>query len=73
MAFIISVPIPIPVPIPKFQCRGLQMAKLQPERINQWFISIKLSLNVTKTRYLLFHKSSIKENIQLFFTKINDK
>ena len=35
----------------------LEMANLQLERINQWFISTKLKLNLSKTKYSFFHKS----------------
>ena len=34
-------------------------------KINQWFLANKLSLNVTKTKYSFFHKTSKKEDILL--------
>ena len=44
---------------------------LQLERINQWFISNKLSLNVSKTKYSFFHKRSKRDNILLLLPKLN--
>ena len=41
-------------------------ANLQLEIINQWFLSNKLSLNVSKEKYLLFHKPSKRDDILLF-------
>ena len=38
-----------------------EMTNLQLERINQWFVSNKLLLNLSKTKYLLFHKTSKRE------------
>ena len=35
------------------------------ENINQWFKANKLSLNIDKTNYTLFHKNSIKDKIPL--------
>ena len=43
---------------------------LQLERINQWFVSNKLSLNISKTKYSFFHKPRKRDNIPPFFTKI---
>ena len=34
-------------------------------KINQWFLANKLSLNVTKTKHSLFHKTSKKDDIPL--------
>ena len=34
-------------------------------KINQWFLANKLSLNVTKTKYSFFHKTSKKDDIPL--------
>ena len=34
-------------------------------KINQWFLANKLSLNVTKTKYSFFHKTSKKDDISL--------
>ena len=44
---------------------------LQLERINQWLISNKLSLNVSKTKYLFVHKPSKRDNIPLLLPKLN--
>ena len=41
------------------------------ERINQWFISNKLSLNLCRTKYSFFHKPSKKEDILLLLPKFN--
>ena len=41
------------------------------DEISQWFISNKLSLNVTKTKYSLFHKPSKKDNIPLVLPKLS--
>ena len=38
---------------------------IELQKVSQWFISNKLSLNVTKTKYSFFHKSSKKNNIPL--------
>jgi len=35
------------------------------DKINEWFISNRLSLNVEKTKFILFHKASKAENIPL--------
>ena len=35
------------------------------EKINQWFKANRLSINVEKTNYTLFHKNSIKYKIPL--------
>ena len=35
------------------------------DKINEWFISNRLSLNVEKTKFILFHKPSKAENIPL--------
>ena len=43
----------------------LEMANLKLERINQWFISNKLSLNVSKTKYSSFHKPSKRDDAPL--------
>ena len=44
-------------------------------KINQWFLANKLSLNVTKTEYSFFHKTSKKDNIPLKLLRfqINNK
>ena len=48
-----------------------ETANLQLERINQWFISNKLSLNVSKTMYSFFYKLSKRDNIPLLLPKLN--
>ena len=48
-----------------------ETANLQLERINQWFISNKLSLNVNKTKYSFFHKQSKRDDIPLLLPKLN--
>ena len=40
------------------------------QKISQWFISNKLSLNVKKTKYFFFHKPSKKDNIPLALPKL---
>ena len=35
------------------------------EKISLWFIANRLSLNVKKTKYTLFHKKSVRGNIPL--------
>ena len=48
-----------------------ETANLQLETINQWFISNKLPLNVSKAKYSFFHKPSKKDNILLLLPKLN--
>ena len=50
-----------------------ETANFQLERINQWFISNKLSLNVSKTKYLFFHKPSKRDDIPLLLPNRNDQ
>ena len=45
--------------------------KIELQKINQWFISNKLSFNVTKTEYSFFHKPSKKDNIPLILPKLS--
>ena len=40
------------------------------QKISQWFISNKLSLNVKKTKYSFFPKPSKKDNIPLALPKL---
>ena len=40
------------------------------QKMSQWFISNKLSLNVKKTKYSFFHKPSKKDNIPLALPKL---
>ena len=48
-----------------------ETANFQLGRINQWYISNKLSLNVSKTKFSFFHKPSKRENIPLILSKFN--
>ena len=48
-----------------------ETAKLQLQRINQWFILNKLSLNISKTKYLFFHKPNKREDIPILLPKLN--
>ena len=48
-----------------------EMANFQLERINQWFNSNKLSLNVSKTKYSFLHKPSKRDDIPLLLLKLN--
>ena len=48
-----------------------EMANLQLERINQWFISNKVSLNLSKTKYSPFHKPSKREDVRLLLPKLD--
>ena len=41
------------------------------QKVNEWFISNKLSLNVKKTKYSFFHKPSKKSDIPLVLPKLN--
>ena len=50
-----------------------ERANLQLERINQWFISNKLSLNVSKTKYSFFTQTEQKGQYSAPFTKIKYK
>ena len=46
-------------------------ANLESEIIIQWFISNKLSPNVSKTKYSFFHKPSKRDDIPLLLPKLN--
>ena len=48
-----------------------EMANFQLERIKQWFISNKLSLNRSKTKYTFFYNRSGRDNIPLLLPKLN--
>ena len=50
-----------------------ETANLQLERISQWFISNKLSLNVRKTKNSIFSQSEQKGRYSAPFTKIKYK
>ena len=41
------------------------------QKINEWFISNKLSLNVKKTKYSFFHRPSKKDDTPLVLPKLN--
>ena len=41
------------------------------QKINEWFFSSKLLLNVKKPKYLFFHKPSKKDDIPLVLPKLN--
>ena len=41
------------------------------QKINEWFISNKLPLNVKKTKYSFFHKPSKKDDVPLVLPKLN--
>ena len=45
------------------------IVNIEIQKISQWFISNKLSLNVTKTKYSFFHKPS-KKDIPLVLPKL---
>ena len=47
------------------------IVNIELQKISQWFISNKLSLNVTKTKYSFFHKPSKKDNIPLVLLKLS--
>ena len=42
-----------------------ETANQELSQINDWFLANKLSLNVEKTKYMLFHKLTDQENIPL--------
>ena len=42
-----------------------EIANLELQNVNEWFIANKLSLNAEKTKYLFFHKQRVIENIPL--------
>ena len=48
-----------------------ETANLLLEKIHQLFISNKLSLNVSKTKYSIFHKPSKREGSPLLLPKLN--
>ena len=48
-----------------------ETTNLQLEKISQWVVSNKLSLNVSKTKYSFFHKRSKRDNILLLLPKLN--
>ena len=48
-----------------------EAANFQLERINQWFISNKLSLYVSKRNYSFFHKLIKRDGIPLLLKKLS--
>ena len=44
---------------------------IELQKISQWFISIELSLNVTRIKHSFFHKPSKKDNIFLLLPKLS--
>ena len=42
-----------------------ETANQELSQVNDWFLANKLSLNVEKTKYMLFHKLTDQENIPL--------
>ena len=40
------------------------------QNINEWFISNKLSLKVKKAKFLIFHKASSRDDLQLVLPKL---
>ena len=42
-----------------------ETANQELKQINDWFLQSKLSLNVEKTKYILFHKLADEDNIPL--------
>ena len=40
------------------------------QNINEWFISNKLSLNVKKTKFSIFHKASRRDDLPLLLPKL---
>ena len=44
--------------------------KRELQNINEWFISNKLSLNVNKTKFSIFHKASRRYDLQLVLPKL---
>ena len=44
---------------------------IELRKISQWFISNRLSLNVTKAKYSFFDKPSKKDNIPLVLPKLS--
>ena len=48
----------------------LQRVNIELNKISQWFISNKLSINVTKTKHSFFHKPSKRDDIPLALAKL---
>ena len=47
------------------------IVNVELQKDSQWFMSKKLSLNVTKTKYSFFHKPSKKDKIPLVLPKLS--
>ena len=47
------------------------IVNIELQKISQWFISNKLSLNVTKPKYSFFHKLRKKDNIPVVLPKLS--
>ena len=50
--------------------RLFQTVNNELQKISQWFMSDKLSINVTKTKYSFFHKPSKRDDISLTLPKL---
>ena len=42
----------------------------EQQKINEWFEAKKFSLNIGKTKYSIFHKPSIKDDLPLLLTTL---
>ena len=51
--------------------KTFDIVNIEFQKESQWFMSNKLSLNVTKTKYSFFHKPSKKDNIPLVLLKLS--
>ena len=47
------------------------VVNIELQKISQWFISNKLSLNVTKVKYSIFQNLNKKDNIPLVLPKLS--
>ena len=56
---------------PKENAKALfDTVNIELQKIGQWFLSNKSSLNLTKTKYSFFHKPSKKDNILLVLPRL---
>ena len=56
---------------PKENAKALfDTVNIELQKIGQWFLSNKSSLNLTKTKYSFFHKPSKKDNILLVLQRL---
>ena len=57
-----------------YECKDLitlfSLVNQELQKINEWFEANKLSLNVRKTKYSLFHKPSRKDDLPLFLPRL---